>query len=346
MSKFNRNAGLATIGECVKGCLNFLKMLNNFYRFLNKVKKFYFMAVQKFRDLMIQNPLNEESKRFFQLCEKKFNDFACQSNKVSISQPKTCLIPHIVHLIWLGPRSYPQFALDLLLEWVELNQDFEFYLWTDNQEMTEFPISKVHIKRVGIDFCLKFLKKEYDLNSSYAAKSDILRLELLYEFGGFYTDYDNRCLKNLWDLTSSCEFLGVFECEPFLNLIPDPISGEFMEPRISNCLVGTIKLNPAFPQIFEKIKEAHAFFESRTQKILTYQIVYATYTHFGLGIKDYMLSHDNRFLILPTCLGWRHVRGKRIFEIDYDPYFEINFLESVGWNGEKYDFMQFKNLFV
>lgn len=304
------------------------------------------MPQRLFQDLMFQNPLNEESSKFFYLCEKKFNDFVANTQGFQKPLSDKILIPKIVHLIWLGPRSYPEYALENLKEWVVLNPDYQFFLWSDNLEFENFLIPEVKIKKLGIDFSIKFLQKEYEQNSSYAAKSDILRLELLYEYGGFYTDYDNRCCKNLDIFSNSCEFLGAFECEARLNIMPDPVTGEFIEPRVSNCIIGVKKQHPAFILIFEKMKRAHLFFQKKNHHILVHQIVYATYIHFALGFKDYALQYGGNFVILPTYLAWCHCRKKRMFEEDYDPFFEINYLDSVGWRGEYYDFMQFKNQLV
>lgn len=304
------------------------------------------MTKRLFRDLMFQNPLTQDSVKFFDLCEKKFNNFVIETDGFQKALSPSCLIPKIVHLIWLGPRSYPEYAFDNLKQWLKINPNYQFFLWTDDPFFETFPIDHICIKRLSVDFSLKFLQKEYDQNSSYAAKSDILRLELLYEYGGFYTDYDNRCCKNLDIFSHSCEFLGAFECEARLNIMPDPVSGEFMEPRVSNCLVGSKQKHPAFIGIFEKIQRAHLFFEKISKTILIHQVVYATYIHFALGFKDYVLKNGGDFIILPTYLAWRHCRGKLMFETDYDPFFEINYLDSVGWCGEYYDFMQLKNQFV
>lgn len=301
------------------------------------------MTSRLFSDLMIFGPVNDESRAFFKACEEKFNAVSRKTQGFTLPLSKDPKIPLIVHVIWLGPRPYPEYALATLQEWVILNPEFQFYLWTDNQLLDSFPIAKVTIKYLEKDYQLKYLVKQYQMNTSYAAKSDILRLELLYEFGGFYTDYDNRCCKNLSIFAHSCELLGVFECEFSLKILPDPVSNEFIEPRVSNCIVGSIKKHESFKKIFEKIIRAHALFESISQKILIHQVIYATYVHFTLGVKDYVLNQGGDVLILPTLLGWRHYRKKCLFEKDYDPFFEINYLDSVGWHGERYDFMNFKN---
>lgn len=297
----------------------------------------------KFRDLMFQNPLNEESVKFFNLCEKQFHDFLETISQAAAFDKCSPLIPKIIHLIWLGPRPYPEYAIENLKEWISLNPDYKFFLWTDNEQNQSFVLPKVEIKLIGKDFVFKFLKKEYEQNSLYAGKADVLRFELLYEYGGFYTDYDNRCCKNLDVFAYSTEFLSVFEFEKLPKLMPDPVTGEFIEPRLHIGVIGAKQNHPAFLNIFEKIKKAHSFFENYSPQIQMYQTVYATYIHFSLGFKDYVLKNISNFLVLPTYLAWYRYRGQPVIPEGFDPYFEISCLETVGWGGELYDFAHFKN---
>lgn len=48
-----------------------------------------------------------------------------------------------------------------------------------------------------------FNQKNYDLATSYPMRADILRVELLYTFGGIYLDADSLCLRSLQPLLSS-----------------------------------------------------------------------------------------------------------------------------------------------
>lgn len=63
--------------------------------------------------------------------------------------------------------------------WQEKHPDWQFHLWTDDNLP---PMINQAI---------------YDQVESYAEKSDVLRMELLYRYGGLYVDTDVECLKNV-----------------------------------------------------------------------------------------------------------------------------------------------------
>jgi mannosyltransferase OCH1-like enzyme len=87
-------------------------------------------------------------------------------------------IPKIVHQIWIGPKKRPDIWMDTVKSFCE-TQGFEYVLWDD--------------KMVGE---LKMVNQSfYDKESTYNGKSDILRYEILYQYGGVYIDADSVILK-------------------------------------------------------------------------------------------------------------------------------------------------------
>jgi inositol phosphorylceramide mannosyltransferase catalytic subunit len=91
-------------------------------------------------------------------------------------------IPKIMHQIWIGPKKIPH-------KWINtFKKDFrkkfpgwKHYLWTDKN------VKKLKLKN----------QKAYDSEKTYNGKSDILRYELLYKFGGIYIDADSSWLGSL-----------------------------------------------------------------------------------------------------------------------------------------------------
>lgn len=88
-------------------------------------------------------------------------------------------IPRIFHRIWLGPNPITRDHIKYGLNWQSKHLNWEMNLWTEdnifelqNQEM-------------------------FDKAKTYSEKSDILRFELLYKYGGVYLDTDIECLKNI-----------------------------------------------------------------------------------------------------------------------------------------------------
>jgi hypothetical protein len=69
--------------------------------------------------------------------------------------------------------------------WRDKNPDFEYILWTEEE-----------IKKRGFQFeCIEAITKMTEI----AGVADIMRLEILYHYGGFYIDADSICLEPLDD---------------------------------------------------------------------------------------------------------------------------------------------------
>ncbi len=110
-------------------------------------------------------------------------------NKLSTIQPNSDYrIPRVFHQIWVGPRPMPaQYKI-----WAESWKNvpgWTYKLWT-NKEAEEF---------IMINRELYFQEK------NMGARSDILRLEILYREGGVYIDTDFECIKpEMFDLLNRC----------------------------------------------------------------------------------------------------------------------------------------------
>ena len=132
-------------------------------------------------------------------------------------------IPKKIHFIWLKNKIVKRIDIETLRQiktWVDLNDSFKFYFWSDfqnvydvfnNEEAVNYFKDNIEKKakfKGSSSICRLFDKnlthsevilKTYD--SSYTnigIKSDILRLLILYKHGGIYVDVnDTICLKNL-----------------------------------------------------------------------------------------------------------------------------------------------------
>lgn len=85
-------------------------------------------------------------------------------------------IPRIIHQIWLGgevPEKYHKW----MAVWASL-KGWEYRLWMDED-----------VKSLNL-----YNKDVYELSKNKGEKSDILRLELLSQYGGVYVDVDYECV--------------------------------------------------------------------------------------------------------------------------------------------------------
>lgn len=131
-------------------------------------------------------------------------------------------IPRLIHLIWLG--SEPTQEVRMVIEsWKKHHPNWEVRIWRD-ADIKNFIWTTAH-------------SKDFYLNSrNWSEKSDILRFEILYQFGGIYADTDMICLKSLEDLVQSgISFFAGFESNRVKRM---------GRPLIGSALIGAAKSHP------------------------------------------------------------------------------------------------------
>lgn len=94
------------------------------------------------------------------------------------------VIPKIFHHIWVGPKQIPNRSVEFIKHIQELHPEYEFRLWT-NEDLTPENFSN-----------LEYINKA----EKYAQKADIMRYEILYNYGGIYLDTDFELFKNITPL--------------------------------------------------------------------------------------------------------------------------------------------------
>ena len=191
-------------------------------------------------------------------------------------------IPKIIHQIWLGPNPRPVAWMDT---WKHKHPDWQYQLWTDSH------LPKLHNQ------------KQFDLINSYPGKADILRLEVLFQYGGIYIDADSECLQPL-DPLLRYHFFACYENEVTRpGLIANGVMGS--EPlhallyanmnevkKISN-----INANKAWiitgPLLFTKVIHEYEVFNKPIKKLPSHNFFpehYSGYQYAGKG-KIYAREH-------------------------------------------------------
>lgn len=101
-------------------------------------------------------------------------------------------IPKIIHQVWLGGHALPDQFEAWRQSWVDHHPDWKHVLWTED-EIEELP----------------FLRRDlYDSAPNLGAKSDALRLEVIWRFGGLYVDIDFECLHPFDELHARVDFFA------------------------------------------------------------------------------------------------------------------------------------------
>jgi inositol phosphorylceramide mannosyltransferase catalytic subunit len=138
------------------------------------------------------------------------------------------VIPRAIHHIWVGPEPLPSDLLPYVESWKRHHPDWEHRLWTE-ENLPRDPIRPEVLQRLR----------------SPIERSDILRLELLYRFGGVYVDTDLECLRPLDEVLGEESFVGT--C--------------FKPGRVTNTFIASAAGHPLLERALRELKprEFHGF---------------------------------------------------------------------------------------
>ncbi|NGX37563.1 MAG: hypothetical protein K1000chlam2_00719 [Chlamydiae bacterium] len=119
-------------------------------------------------------------------------------------------IPKIIHQIYLE-GSVPEPLRKIQATWKEKHPKWEYHLWTEEE------IQILYLQNRPL----------YEMTKNAKQKSEILRYEILYQFGGVFVENTLECLKSLDIFNDNCDFYA-------------GITDQIRSPRISSKLIGTI----------------------------------------------------------------------------------------------------------
>jgi inositol phosphorylceramide mannosyltransferase catalytic subunit len=135
-------------------------------------------------------------------------------------------IPRVFHQVWVGPDPLPAEFVQYRQTWLDHHPGWELRFWTEDN----LPEG---LRRTEV----------YQRIRSPAERSDILRLELVYRYGGVYVDTDFECLRSLEPLIEDVDFF-----------IADIERG-----RINNAIVGAIAGHPILDRALDEIRPREFF---------------------------------------------------------------------------------------
>jgi mannosyltransferase OCH1-like enzyme len=109
-------------------------------------------------------------------------------------------IPKIIHYCWFGPKPMPELELKCIESWQLFLPRYKLMFW--NEET--FNINQ-H----------EFAKQAYE-NKYYAFVSDLVRTQVLFEYGGIYLDTDLEVFSGFEKLIMNDEVILGFENKSFI----------------------------------------------------------------------------------------------------------------------------------
>ncbi len=142
-----------------------------------------------------RNPTHAElfDDLIIQQVEDNFNQFCMKCYPCPpahyLNPPLNYSIPPLIHFIWLG-SSIPSRVNTVIASWKKYHPHWKIMIWTD-REVERFSWSTDRLHRA------------FEQAKTWAEKSDILRFEILYQWGGIYSDTDGVCLKSFHDLMTN-----------------------------------------------------------------------------------------------------------------------------------------------
>jgi mannosyltransferase OCH1-like enzyme len=133
----------------------------------------------------------------------------------------TLLIPKILHQIWLGPNPLPEEFVEYRETWRTHHPGWTLELWTEDR-LPE------HLRQADVTDRLRVP----------AERADILRLEVLWRYGGVYVDTDFECRRTLESLIEDVDFFTAY-----------------LKPgRVNNAIIGSTAGHPILDRALSELK--------------------------------------------------------------------------------------------
>jgi hypothetical protein len=122
------------------------------------------------------------------------------------------MIEKNIHQIWVGDKKIPNHIKVYMDKVKDFHQDFTYYLWNDSN-LPDLPIN---------------LKKIYDSYNEPAIKADLLRMYVVFQFGGYYLDADFDTLSGFYPesvFKKNCDGIIVYNNSYGMSALANSIFG-------------------------------------------------------------------------------------------------------------------------
>lgn len=130
-------------------------------------------------------------------------------------------IPQVFHQVWIGPAPLPAEFDDYRDSWLRFHPGWEVRLWTEETLPGGLRSAVV-----------------YDRARRPVERADVLRLEVLWRYGGVYVDIDMECLKPIDRLVEGHDFVGT----------------EIKPGRITNTVIGAAPGHPVLDRALSDLR--------------------------------------------------------------------------------------------
>lgn len=209
-------------------------------------------------------------------------------------------IPKILHVVWVGPKEYPEKSKARLINWLNFHPDWQLYFWCDREDII-LPHARAVKKEA---YVLERLKPYYQKATNYGEMSDLIRISILYDLGGLYFDHDMDCIRRIDPITENCDFMIACEfpggCAEFLYLDPVTMQTQRASYTLSNALIASSPKHPVWEKIFECIDQDYAYFSSHPDLSPHEKTLHRTYLPITKGVMRFDPRKHPSFALLPA----------------------------------------------
>lgn len=108
-------------------------------------------------------------------------------------------VPHLIHQIWVGPRPLPSLFERFAEGWREKHPRWSYVLWTAPPD---------GFRNASL---LAEASRFVPAASMGQFASDLMRYEILHQFGGVYVDTDFECRRSIEELVGDVECFAAWE---------------------------------------------------------------------------------------------------------------------------------------
>ncbi|WP_030672474.1 glycosyltransferase family 32 protein [Streptomyces sp. NRRL B-1347] len=113
----------------------------------------------------------------------------------------TAAIPRLIHWIWIGSPVPARFEA-YRDTWASAHPDWEMRVWTDDNLP---PMYNQHLYDQAADYAPASMVGQF--------RADVLRYELLWQYGGVYVDADFECLQPITPLLDGIDAFAAWETD-------------------------------------------------------------------------------------------------------------------------------------
>ena len=79
-------------------------------------------------------------------------------------------------------------------KYIKIFPDYKLYLWLDHPDSVGVRNENIIVKDVSQE---KFVLSDFmEASTNFAQRTDIMRLEIVYKYGGIYVDIDSTALRS------------------------------------------------------------------------------------------------------------------------------------------------------